>query len=62
MTSLLMLEASLFLSSFPRIYLLVVSKNPLRVLKNLMILGLERMSGKISKSVQNLLNPSKFIK
>jgi len=37
----------------------VDSKKPLNVLKNLIILGFDRISGKISKSVQNLLKPSK---
>jgi len=40
----------------------VVSKNPLNVLKNLMIFGLLRISGNISKSEQNLEKPSKFIR
>ena len=41
--------------------LAVVSKKPLSVLKNFMILGFDKISGKISKSVQNLEKLSKLM-
>lgn len=44
---------------FSSLVFVVDSKKPLKVLKNLMIFGFDRISGKISKSVQNLEKPSK---